>query len=77
MSNAVPDAQVATGTGRPPWSATPRSKPMSFTAIRPWSGYIETTASKSPRFAATNALSDGGGPRRVRPVPHPERAARR
>jgi hypothetical protein len=45
MSNAVPDAQVATGTGRPPCSVTPRSNPISFIAICPWSWYIDTTAS--------------------------------
>ena len=45
MSNAVPDAQVAIGTGSPPWSVTPRSKPSSFIAIWPWSWYIVTTAS--------------------------------
>ena len=54
MSKALPLAQVATGTGRPPCSVTPLSKPMSFIAICPWSWYIDTTASKSPRRAARN-----------------------
>ena len=59
-------AQVATGTGRPPCSVTPLSKPMSFIAIWPWSWYIVTTASKSPRRAATNTVSEGIGPARRR-----------
>jgi hypothetical protein len=37
MSKALPLAHVATGTGRPPCSVTPLSKPISFIAICPWS----------------------------------------
>ena len=36
------------GNGKPPISVTPRSKPISFIAIWPWSWYIVTTASKLP-----------------------------
>ena len=35
ISKAVPCAGVAMGFGRPPWSVTPFSKPMSFMAIWP------------------------------------------
>jgi len=37
ISYAVPRAGMQIGNGNPPSSVTPRSKPMSFIAIRPWS----------------------------------------
>ena len=37
MSYAVPCAGVQIGNGKPPISVTPRSKPISFIAIWPWS----------------------------------------
>jgi hypothetical protein len=67
MSNALPLAEVVTGTGRPPCRVTPRSKPISFIAIWPWSWYIETTASKSPRRAAMNTVSGDHGPVTAKP----------
>ena len=45
MSYAVPWAGVVMGMGRPPCTVTPRSKPISFIAIWPWSWYIVTTPS--------------------------------
>ena len=53
--------------GRPPATVTPRSNPISFIAICPWSWYIVTTPWNSPRRAATNRVSAGSGPIASRP----------
>ena len=45
MSYAVPWAGVAIGTGSPPSTVTPRSKPSSLIAIWPWSWYMLTAPS--------------------------------
>ena len=55
------------GNGKPPSSVTPRSKPISFIAIWPWSWYIVSTASNAPLVARTNTVSGGNGPSAVMP----------
>src|ERR687890_23022 len=51
---------------------TPRSKPMSFIAICPWSWYMVSTASNCPALARRNTVSEGYGPS----APMPSRFAR-
>src|SRR6185312_15783740 len=67
ISYAVPCAGVVIGNGKPPISVTPRSNPISFIAIWPWSWYIVTTASNAPFRARTNTVSDGNGPSAAMP----------
>src|SRR5262245_60452627 len=62
MSYAVPCAGVQIGKGKPPRSVTPRSKPISFIAIWPWSWYIVSTASNAPFLARRKTVSAGNGP---------------
>src|SRR5690606_6621242 len=67
MSYAVPWAGVRTGMANPPSIVTPRSKPMSFIAICPWSWYMVRTASKAPALARRKTVSDGKGPSAAMP----------
>lgn len=75
MSYPVPCTGVQIGNGKPPSSVTPRSKPSSRIAIRPWSWYIVSTASNSPRYARRKMLSAANGPSARMPRPCAARIA--
>ena len=62
MSNAVPWSTLVRITGRPTVMLTPSSRPSTLIGPWPWSWYIATTRSKSPRTARKNAVSAGSGP---------------
>ena len=62
MSNAVPWSTLVRITGRPTVTLTPSSRPRTLIGPWPWSWYIATTRSKSPRTARKNAVSAGSGP---------------
>src|SRR5262249_35645195 len=52
----------------PPRRVTPRSKPISFIAIWPWSWYIVSTASNAPLLARRKTVSAGNGPSTKMPL---------
>ena len=62
MSNAVPWSTLVRITGSPTVTLTPASMPRTFTGPCPWSWYIATTRSKSPRPARKKIVSAGNGP---------------
>ncbi|MNP45473.1 hypothetical protein D3C76_1393990 [compost metagenome] len=73
----MPWAGVVIGMGRPPWTVTPREKPINLIAICPWSWYIVTTASKalaSP-WTLRKIVSPGYGPSAAIPNAWAERTA--
>ena len=59
---AVPWATLVRTSGKPALMFTARAPPSSFKAMCPWSWYMATTPSNSPRRARTNKVSLGQGP---------------
>jgi hypothetical protein len=67
MSKAVPWSGLVRTSGSPSVTFTPFSTPRYFTGIRPWSWYIATTTSNSPRRAAHEDRVGREGTVRIEP----------